>query len=207
MNLSELKAKSVTDLAELARERGVDEAGSMRKQDVIFALLQKESEENGEICGEGVLEKLPDGYGFMRSPDSSYLAGPDDIYVSPSQIRRFGLQTGDTVAGQIRPPKEGERYFALLKVETRSTATIRTATKRNKILFDNLTPLYPEREVSTLAIRAAQEPVHTHHRSPGPASAKASAGVDRLAAASAGKTMLLQDIANAIARPTIPRST
>jgi transcription termination factor Rho len=165
----------------------------MRKQDVIFALLQKESEENGEISGEGVLEKLPDGYGFMRSPDSSYLAGPDDIYVSPSQIRRFGLNTGDSVAGQIRPPKEGERYFALLKVDTINFDEP-SATKA-KIHFDNLTPLYPDerftlstepRKLTTRVIDLIA-PIGKGQRALIVSPPKA------------GKTMLLQDIANAIA--------
>jgi len=117
MNLAELKAKKVSELNTMAKEFDVDGASSMRKQEVIFALLQAQTEKNGLIYGEGVLEILPDGFGFLRATDYSYLPGPDDIYVSPSQIRRFNLRTGDTVSGQIRPPKDNERYFALLKVE------------------------------------------------------------------------------------------
>jgi transcription termination factor Rho len=193
MNLSELKQRSVTEVAQLARERGIDEYGSMRKQDLIFAILQKESEANGEIVGEGVLEKLPDGYGFLRSPDSSYLPGPDDIYVSPSQIRRFNLLTGDTVSGQIRPPKEGERYFALLKVNTLNFDAPEVA--KNKILFDNLTPLYPTERfrLSTTAQKLTTRVIDLI--------APIGKGQRALIVSppKAGKTMLLQDIANAIA--------
>jgi transcription termination factor Rho len=193
MNLSELKRRSVTEVAQLARERGIDEYGSMRKQDLIFAILQKESEANGEIVGEGVLEKLPDGYGFLRSPDSSYLPGPDDIYVSPSQIRRFNLLTGDTVSGQIRPPKEGERYFALLKVNTLNFDAPEVA--KNKILFDNLTPLYPTERfrLSTTAQKLTTRVIDLI--------APIGKGQRALIVSppKAGKTMLLQDIANAIA--------
>jgi transcription termination factor Rho len=142
MNLTDLKHKNITELAQLAQDRGLDGFGGMRKHELIFSILQAETERDGEIHGEGVLEKMQDGYGFLRSPDSSYLPGPDDIYVSPSQIRRFGLQTGDTVAGEVRPPKEGERYFALLKVNQVNFEPAESA--RNKILFDNLTPLYPD---------------------------------------------------------------
>src|SRR5512135_1517014 len=116
MNLVELKEKKINELNKVAKQLNVEGASGMRKQDLIFAILQAQTEKNGLIYGEGVLETLPDGFGFLRSPDFNYLPGPDDIYVSPSQIRRFNLRTGDTIAGQIRPPKEGERYFALLKV-------------------------------------------------------------------------------------------
>ena len=142
MNLSELKHKKINDLTSLARELSVEGAAGMRKQDLIFAILQAQVEKNGVISGGGVLEILPDGFGFLRAQDYNYLPGPDDIYVSPSQIRRFNLRTGDTIAGQIRPPKEGERYFALLKVETVNFED--PAVARDKILFDNLTPLYPD---------------------------------------------------------------
>ena len=142
MNLKELKEKKINELIELAHTLSIEGASGMRKQDLIFALLQTEIEKNGQIYGEGVLEILPDGFGFLRAPDYNYLPGPDDIYISPSQIRRFNLRTGDTVAGQIRPPKESERYFALLKVETVNFEDPEEA--RGKILFDNLTPLYPE---------------------------------------------------------------
>ncbi len=117
LNLKALKEKKISELAQIARDFNVDGASSLRKQDLIFAILQAQAERSGFIYGEGVLEILSDGFGFLRSPDYNYLPGPDDIYVSPSQIRRFNLRTGDVVAGQIRPPKEGERYFALLKVE------------------------------------------------------------------------------------------
>jgi len=145
MNLATLKAKKVSELTAIARKFDVEGASSMRKQELIFALLQAQTEKNGLIYGEGVLETLPDGFGFLRAPDYSYLPGPDDIYVSPSQIRRFNLRTGDTVSGQIRPPKDNERYFALLKVEAVNFEDPEKA--RDKILFDNLTPLYPERRI------------------------------------------------------------
>jgi transcription termination factor Rho len=145
MNLVELKEKKISELTTLAREFKIEGASGMRKQELIFALLQAQTEKNGLIYGEGVLETLPDGFGFLRAPDYNYLPGPDDIYVSPSQIRRFMLRTGDTVSGQIRPPKEGERYFALLKVEAVNFEDPDYA--RDKILFDNLTPLYPDERV------------------------------------------------------------
>ena len=146
MHLKELKQKPMTELAAMAKEVGVEGPAGMRKQELIFAVLQAQASKNGVITGEGVLETLPDGFGFLRAPDYNYLPGPDDIYVSPSQIRRFGLRTGDTVTGQIRPPKEGERYFALLKVETINREAPEVA--RDKILFDNLTPLYPHEKFS-----------------------------------------------------------
>jgi len=142
MNLKELKEKKINELTTLAKKYNIESASSMRKQDLIFALLQSQSEQNGMIYGEGVLETLPDGFGFLRAPDYNYLPGPDDIYVSPSQIRRFNLRTGDIVSGQIRPPKEGERYFALLKVEKVNYEDPEIS--KDKILFDNLTPLYPQ---------------------------------------------------------------
>ncbi|MBF0440745.1 MAG: transcription termination factor Rho [Oligoflexales bacterium] len=139
--LKELKERKISELNKLAKELGVEGYSSMRKQDLIFNLLQTQSERGGIIYGEGVLETLPDGFGFLRAPDYNYLPGPDDIYVSPSQIRRFNLRTGDTVSGQIRPPKDSERYFALLKVEL--VNGIPPEDSFDKILFDNLTPLYP----------------------------------------------------------------
>jgi len=142
LNLKSLKEKKIAELAALAKEMNIEGAAAMRKQELIFSILQAQTEQNGFICGEGVLEILPDGFGFLRAPDYNYLPGPDDIYVSPSQIRRFNLRTGDVVYGQIRPPKEGERYFALLKVETINFEEPEKA--REKILFDNLTPLYPD---------------------------------------------------------------
>jgi transcription termination factor Rho len=141
MKLQDLKAKSPTDLLAFAEELEIENASSMRKQDMLFAILKELAERNVEITGGGVLETLQDGFGFLRSPESNYLAGPDDIYVSPSQIRRFGLRTGDTVDGPIRSPKDGERYFALLKV---STINFEDPEKtKHKVHFDNLTPLYP----------------------------------------------------------------
>ncbi|MCL1939154.1 MAG: transcription termination factor Rho [Desulfovibrionaceae bacterium] len=146
MNLSELKVKSMTELMALADSFEVENASSMRKQELIFALLQNCSSQNGAIFGDGVLEILPDGFGFLRSPLCSYMPGPDDIYVSPSQIRRFGLRKGDIVSGQIRPPKEGERYFALLKVNEIGFEP--PANAKNLVLFDNLTPVYPDRRLT-----------------------------------------------------------
>jgi transcription termination factor Rho len=146
MNLQELKAKSPTDLLAYAEELEVENASTLRKQDMMFAILKQLAEKDVEITGGGVLEVLQDGFGFLRSPEANYLPGPDDIYVSPSQIRRFGLRTGDTVEGQIRAPKEGERYFALLKV---STINFEDPEKtRHKVNFDNLTPLYPEERLT-----------------------------------------------------------
>ena len=142
MNISEVKTKSIGELNALAENLKVAGAGGMKRQDLIFAILQTQTEKNGTITGEGVLETLPDGFGFLRSVGYNYFPGPDDIYVSPSQIRRFGMRTGDTVYGEVRPPKEGEKYFALLKVESINFEAPEAA--RGKILFDNLTPLYPE---------------------------------------------------------------
>ena len=194
MNLSELKHKKINDLTSLARDLSVEGAGGMRKQDLIFAILQAQVEKNGVIFGGGVLEILPDGFGFLRAQDYNYLPGPDDIYVSPSQIRRFNLRTGDTIAGQIRPPKEGERYFALLKVETVNFED--PAVARDKILFDNLTPLYPDQRLKletdpdnySARIMDLMTPVGMGQR-----------GLI-VAAPRTGKTMLLQNLANSIAR-------
>ena len=141
MNLSELKDKTITELNGVAKDLGVQGTGGLRKQELIFKILQGQAERDGLIFAEGVLEVLPDGFGFLRAPDYNYLPGPDDIYVSPSQIRRFDLRTGDTISGQVRPPKDSERYFALLKVEAINFETPEQA--RDKIFFDNLTPLYP----------------------------------------------------------------
>src|SRR2546422_7640328 len=141
MNLSELKEKSISDLNVIARDLNVQNLGGLRKQELIFKILQSQAEKDGLIFAEGVLEVLPDGFGFLRAPDYNYLPGPDDIYVSPSQIRRFELRPGDTISGQVRPPKDTERYFALLKVEAINFETPDQA--REKIFFDNLTPLYP----------------------------------------------------------------
>ncbi len=193
MNLKELKEKKINELTSLAKKYNIESASSMRKQDLIFALLQSQSEQNGMIYGEGVLETLPDGFGFLRAPDYNYLPGPDDIYVSPSQIRRFNLRTGDIVSGQIRPPKEGERYFALLKVEKINYEDPEVA--REKILFDNLTPLYPQEKLnlevapkSELSMRIMDlfTPIGKGQR-----------GLI-VSPPRAGKTMLLQKIANSI---------
>ena len=145
MNIVEIKRKPINELTVLAKELNVPGASGMRRQDLIFAILQTQAEKNGAIHGEGVLETLPDGFGFLRAVDYNYLPGPDDIYVSPSQIRRFNLRTGDTVSGEVRPPKEGEKYFALLKVD--SVNFEGTEQARDKILFDNLTPLYPDQKL------------------------------------------------------------
>src|SRR5512136_1120726 len=141
MNIEEIKRQPISELANLARELNVAGASGMRRQDLIFAILQAQAEKNGVISGAGVLEILPDGFGFLRAVDYNYLPSPDDIYISPSQIRRFSLRTGDTVSGEVRPPKEGEKYFALLKVDTVNFESPEVA--KDKILFDNLTPLYP----------------------------------------------------------------
>ncbi len=192
MNLKELKDKKITELAGIAKDLGVEGAAGMRKQDLIFAILNATSEKNGAIFGEGVLEILPDGFGFLRAPDANYLPGPDDIYVSPSQIRRFNLRTGDTVSGQIRPPKEGERYFALLKVSEVNFED--PAVAREKTLFDNLTPLYPDERLTletthdNLSMRVVDiaTPVGKGQRAL------------IVAPPRTGKTMLLQNIANSI---------
>jgi transcription termination factor Rho len=194
MNLSDLKHKKINELASLARDLSVEGAAGMRKQELIFAILQAQVEKNGVISGGGVLEILPDGFGFLRAQDYNYLPGPDDIYVSPSQIRRFNLRTGDTIAGQIRPPKEGERYFALLKVETVNFEDPSVA--RDKILFDNLTPLYPDQRLQletdsdnySARIMDLMTPIGMGQR-----------GLI-VAAPRTGKTMLLQNLANSIAR-------
>ena len=141
LNITELKEMSIQKLTQVAKELNVPGATGMRKQELIFQILKAQTEQSGFIFSEGVLEVLPDGFGFLRAPDYNYLPGPDDIYVSPSQIRRFDLRTGDTISGQVRPPKDTERYFALLKVEAINFETPDQA--REKIFFDNLTPLYP----------------------------------------------------------------
>ena len=137
------KKKDIASLIQIAKDYDIENANGMRLQDLIFALLQTQTRRNGIVYGSGVLETLPDGFGFLRAPDYNYLPGPDDIYVSPSQIRRFNLRTGDTIAGQIRPPKESERYYALLKVEEVNFKSPDIASE--KILFDNLTPLFPNK--------------------------------------------------------------
>jgi len=193
MYVKELKAKNMSELTILAEGLNVENAAGMRKQDLIFAVLKATTENQGKIYAEGVLETLPDGFGFMRAPDQNYLAGPDDIYVSPSQIRRFNLRTGDTISGQIRPPKEGERYFALLKVESINFEEPEAA--RHKILFDNLTPLYPQEKFN---LEAASGGITTRIID---LIAPLGKGQRALITSppKAGKTMILKDLANAIA--------
>ncbi len=145
MNITELKSKKLSELQKIARDLNLESISTMKKQDLIFKILASQTKQNGLIFGEGVLEILPDGFGFLRSQDYNYLPGPDDIYVSPSQIRKFDLRTGDMIAGQIRPPKEGEKYFALLKVETVNGEDPESI--KDKVFFDNLTPLYPEKQI------------------------------------------------------------
>src|SRR5437660_1214345 len=142
MDIGELKEMNISKLTQIAKDLDVPGATGMRKQELIFKILQAQTEKSGLIFSEGVLECLPDGFGFLRAPDYNYLPGPDDIYVSPSQIRKFDLRTGDTISGQIRPPKEGERYFALIKVEAINFEP--PESRRDKVFFDNLTPLYPD---------------------------------------------------------------
>jgi transcription termination factor Rho len=192
LNLKVLKDKKISELAAIAKEKAIEGAAAMRKQELIFSILQAQTEQNGFICGEGVLEILPDGFGFLRAPDYNYLPGPDDIYVSPSQIRRFNLRTGDVVAGQIRPPKEGERYFALLKVETINFEEPEKA--RDKILFDNLTPLYPDEH---LRLEFDPEELTTRIIDLLTPIGKGQRGLI-VAAPRTGKTMMLQNIAHGI---------
>jgi transcription termination factor Rho len=192
MHLAELKQKSIADLNEVARDLKIDGAPNLRKQELIFAILQAQTANNGVVIGEGVLETLPDGFGFLRAPDSNYLPGPDDIYISPSQIRRFNLRTGDIVSGQIRPPKESERYFALLKVEKVNYEDPEVS--RDKILFDNLTPLYPEER---LVLEFDREEYCTRVMDLTTPIGKGQRGLI-VAAPRTGKTMLLQAIARAI---------
>ena len=194
MNLKELKQKKINELMDVAKERKIEGASTMRKQDLIFALLQSEIESNGMIYGEGVLEILPDGFGFLRAPDYNYLPGPDDIYVSPSQIRRFNLKTGDTVSGQIRPPKDSERYFALLKVEN---VNFESPDKtRDKILFDNLTPLYAEERI---LLETVPDNLSTRVLDLLTPLGKGQRALV-VSPPRTGKTMLLQNIANAITK-------
>lgn len=194
MYLTKLKQRNITELNEVARDLKIEGAANLRKQEMIFAILQAQTEKNGVIYGEGVLETLPDGFGFLRAPDSNYLPGPDDIYISPSQIRRFNLRTGDTVSGQIRPPKESERYFALLKVEKINLEEPEIA--RDKILFDNLTPLYPEERIN---LEHDQGEYCTRVMDLITPIGKGQRGLI-VAAPRTGKTMMLQAIARAIAK-------
>src|SRR5213079_401224 len=192
LNLKALKEKKISDLALIGKNFNIEGAANMRKQQLILAILQAQTEQNGHIYGEGVLETLPDGFGFLRAPDYNYLPGPDDIYVSPSQIRKLDLHTGDTVSGQIRPPKDGERYFALIKVEAVNFEPPERA--REKVFFENLTPLYPQNRISletegeNLSARVLDLMVPI---------GKGQRGLI-VAPPRTGKTMLLQNIANSI---------
>jgi transcription termination factor Rho len=194
INLAQLKKKKPSELQNLARELGIESPSGMRKQELIFAILKAQTDKKGSVYGEGVLEILQDGFGFLRSPDYNYLPGPDDIYVSPSQIRRFNLNTGDTISGQIRPPKEGERYFALLKVESINFDPPEMAF--NKIIFDNLTPLYPNEQ---LKLETDSDNYSTRIMDLLAPIGKGQRGLI-VAPPRTGKTMLLQNIANSISR-------
>src|SRR6202041_2390356 len=192
ISLAELKEKNITDLAKIAKELNIPGASGMRKQELIFQILRAQTEKNGLIFSEGVLECLPDGFGFLRAPEYNYLPGPDDVYVSPSQIRRFDLRTGDTISGQIRPPKEGERYFALIKVDAINFEPPEEA--RNKIFFDNLTPLYPNER---LKLETAKDNYSGRVMDLLTPIGKGQRGLI-VSPPRTGKTMLLQSIANSI---------
>jgi len=191
--LSDLKELTIQELGRVAREQGIDGAVGLKKHDLIFRILQSQTERSGLLFAEGVLEILPDGYGFLRAPESNYLPGPDDIYVSPSQIRKFLLRTGDTVSGQVRPPKEGERYFALIKVEAINFEP--PGAIADKVLFDNLTPLYPQRR---LRLETGTDDLTTRVLDMMTPLGKGQRGLI-VAAPRTGKTIILQKIANAIA--------
>ena len=192
ISLAELKEKSVTDLAKIAKDLDIPGASGMRKQELIFQILRGQTEKNGLIFSEGVLECLPDGFGFLRAPEYNYLPGPDDIYVSPSQIRKFDLRTGDTVSGQVRPPKDGERYFALIKVEAVNFEDPEVA--RNKIFFDNLTPLYPQ---DRIRLETTKENLTGRVLDMLCPIGKGQRGLI-VAPPRTGKTMMLQSIANSV---------
>ena len=192
MNIEDIKRLPISELNDLGKKLNVPGASGMRRQELIFAILQTQAEQNGVISGSGVLEILPDGFGFLRAVDYNYLPSPDDIYISPSQIRRFNLKTGDTVSGEVRPPKEGEKYFALLKVDTVNLESPEQA--RDKILFDNLTPLYPEEKLNL-----EHDPKNFSTRTLD-LFAPIGKGQRALIVSPprAGKTVLLQDIAHSI---------
>src|SRR5499433_2246328 len=192
MTIAELKEKNITELTRIARSLELPGASGLRKQDLIFKILQAQSEKEGHIFAEGVLEILPDGYGFLRSPDYNYLPGPDDIYVSPSQIRKFDLKTGDTISGQVRPPHEGEKYFALVKIEAVNFESPEEA--RNKILFDNLTPLYPQQRIK---LETVKDNITARVMDLLTPIGKGQRGLI-VSPPRAGKTIILQKIANAI---------
>ena len=195
MNLTELKQKPVQDLVKIAEEMGADNVGRLRKQDVIFTILKSHSSSGEDISGGGVLEILQDGFGFLRSADSSYLAGPDDIYVSPSQIRKFSLRTGDTIQGKIRPPKESERYFALLKIDTINSDT--SSSTKNKILFENLTPLHANKRLRLEQGNGSSEDMSARLIDIASPIGKGQRGLV-ISPPKAGKTIMLQNIAQSL---------
>ena len=197
MNLTELKQQPVADLVQTAHDMGLENVSRTRKQDIIFAILKKHAKNGEDISGDGVLEILQDGFGFLRSADSSYLAGPDDIYVSPSQIRRFNLRTGDTVAGKIRPPKDGERYFALLKVHEINFSS--SENSKNKILFENLTPLFPQDRLTLQVGNGSTEDLSARIIDLVAPIGKGQRGLI-VSPPKAGKTLILQNIAQSITR-------
>jgi transcription termination factor Rho len=197
MNLTELKQKPIAELLATAQEMGLDNVSRSRKQDIIFVILKKHAKSGEDIYGDGVLEILQDGFGFLRSADSSYLAGPDDIYVSPSQIRRFNLRTGDTVAGKIRPPKDGERYFALLKIAEINFS--KPETSKNKILFENLTPLFPQERLHLQVGNGSTEDLSARVIDLTAPIGKGQRGLI-VSPPKAGKTLILQNIAQSISR-------
>jgi len=197
MNLTDLKAKPIPELLEIALEMGMDNLGRSRKQEIIANVLRKHAKSGEDIYGDGTLEILQDGFGFLRSPDSSYLAGPDDIYVSPSQIRRFNLRTGDTVSGKIRPPKDSERYFALLKVDQINFTD--PSESKNKILFENLTPLFPDKTLSLQGDNGSTEDLTSRIIDLTSPIGKGQRGLI-VSPPKAGKTLILQNIAQAIMR-------
>jgi len=197
MNLTELKQKPIAELLATAREMGLENVSRTRKQDIIFVLLKKHAKSGEDISGDGVLEILQDGFGFLRSADSSYLAGPDDIYVSPSQIRRFNLRTGDTVAGKIRPPKDGERYFALLKIHEINFSSPEES--KNKILFENLTPLFPDDRLTLEVGNGSTEDLSARVIDLAAPIGKGQRGLI-VSPPKAGKTLILQNMAQSIAK-------
>lgn len=197
MNLTELKAKPIAELLATAQDMGLENVSRSRKQDIIFVILKKHAKNGEDIYGDGVLEILQDGFGFLRSADSSYLAGPDDIYVSPSQIRRFNLRTGDTVAGKIRPPKDGERYFALLKISEINFS--KPESSKNKILFENLTPLFPNDRLELQLGNGSTEDLSARVIDLTAPIGKGQRGLI-VSPPKAGKTLILQNIAQSITR-------
>ena len=196
MHLSDLKRQPVAELMETAREMGLENVGRSRKQEVIAAIVRKQSKDGEDIYGEGTLEILQDGFGFLRSPDSSYLAGPDDIYVSPSQVRRFNLRTGDSIAGKIRPPKDGERYFALLKVDEINFSE--STSKTHKVLFENLTPLFPDERLQLERGNGSTEDLTARIMDLVAPIGKGQRALI-VSPPKAGKTLVLQNIAQSIA--------